>query len=67
MASPVEDAASLPPAKRVKLEVAVAEDAAEDTRCQPDMAGASNRIVLVLCGSFSPITNLHMRMLGELQ
>ena len=27
----------------------------------------SNRVVLLLCGSFSPITNLHLRMLGEFQ
>ena len=49
--------AEVPAAKRTRLEAPQTEDGEEE------MAG--NRIVLLLCGSFSPITNLHLRLLGE--
>ena len=56
-----EDSAQLPCPKRARLE-SVGENG---DRGEDGMAG--NRVVLVLCGSFSPITNLHLRMLGEIQ
>lgn len=59
MAAQSEDAELLPtPAKRAKLEVPPYDS---------ENSMVSNRIVLLLCGSFSPITNLHLRMLGEFQ
>ena len=51
-----------PSAKRAKLETA---ELALRPSGEEDMA--SNRVVLLLCGSFSPITNLHLRMLGGFQ
>ena len=58
-----------PRAKRARLEDTPAsllrpgvEEGEED-----DDVMAGNRVVLLLCGSFSPITNLHLRMLGEAQ
>ena len=51
-----------PSAKRAKLETA---ELALRSSDEEDMA--SNRVVLLLCGSFSPITNLHLRMLGGFQ
>lgn len=53
--------AELLPAKRAKLEVPL------EPPYDSDDSMVSNRIVLLLCGSFSPITNLHLRMLGEFQ
>jgi nicotinate (nicotinamide) nucleotide adenylyltransferase len=47
-----------PSAKRTKLETA---ELALRPLQEENMA--SNRVVLLLCGSFSPITNLHLRML----
>lgn len=43
------------PRKRARLE------APEETE---DQMAAGSRIALLLCGSFSPITNLHLRMFG---
>ena len=51
--------------KRARLEEP--EETEAPLQRQADMATASNRVVLLLCGSFSPITNLHLRMLGEPQ
>lgn len=53
MATSDEDAL---PRKRAKLE------ALEETEDREMAAGG--RIALILCGSFSPITNLHLRMFG---
>lgn len=54
------DVALVPSSKRVRLESA-------GVTCREKSGMASNRVVLLLCGSFSPITNLHLRMLGEAQ
>ena len=53
-----------PQAKRARLEEPTASLLTPATE-EGGMAG--NRVVLLLCGSFSPITNFHLRMLGEAQ
>jgi hypothetical protein len=52
------DSSTPPAAKRVKLGTTETSQTGEE---EEGMAGS--RVVLLLCGSFSPITNLHLRML----
>ena len=47
-----------PSRKRVRLE---GEGSAEEESM------SKTRVVLALCGSMSPITNLHLRMFGKLE
>ena len=50
--------------KRARIEPPFpSEETEEEEQCSPKMAAVS-RIALVMCGSFSPVTNLHLRMFG---
>jgi hypothetical protein len=55
-----------PQAKRARLENTAASLLTPGTD-EEEGGMAGNRVVLLLCGSFSPITNFHLRMLGEAQ
>ena len=54
---------SVPSSKRQRLEED-SEQGGGSSDSSMAAAGSKARIVLALCGSFSPITNLHLRMLG---
>ena len=56
-----------PQAKRARLEDPTASLLTPATEEEEEGGMAGNRVVLLLCGSFSPITNFHLRMLGEAQ
>ena len=56
----------LPQAKRARLEDRTATSLRPGPEEDEEEEMAGNRVVLLLCGSFSPITNLHLRMLGEI-
>ena len=52
----------LPATKRARLETtSLGEPETEEEGM------ARSRVALLLCGSFSPITNMHLRMMGEAQ
>ena len=47
-----------------EMEAAPSKKPRLDVNGESSMAASKTRIVLALCGSFSPITNSHMRLLG---
>lgn len=53
-----QEVMEIPPPKRIHLEQS-------DGRDSMTAVASKTRIVLALCGSFSPVTNLHLRMFGK--
>lgn len=63
MAEPGVTFASSPATKRLRLDP---ETETEHQSNDTNMATLpKTRVVLALCGSFSPVTNLHLRMFGR--
>ena len=61
--NPTEGSASPPESKRPRTDDSDSSSAGENERSTNGM-GSRTRVVLALCGSFSPITYLHLRMFG---
>ena len=56
-----------PASKRLRLdreESEVGVNGDEGEKMAAAAAAAKTRVVLAVCGSFSPITNMHLRMFG---
>lgn len=53
----------VPSSKRLRLEDTGTGDAEGSSMAS---IASKTRVVLALCGSFSPVTNLHLRMFGKI-
>ena len=53
-----------PSPKRLRLEKTGTDDTSTSEGSNMASVASKTRVVLALCGSFSPVTNLHLRMFG---
>ena len=54
----------VPSPKRLRLEKTGTDDTSTSEGSNMASVASKTRVVLALCGSFSPVTNLHLRMFG---